>query len=264
MPSTTKASATGRASPRCSSRNDANRDTRAGNVPHPPAVRSDTEPETERRFPGPRQEDAISNVAAGAVMSEAIDPWADGLPTLPGTRIRLRALEPRDAPAQVVIYGDPEVRRYGYAPPMESDADGLAVVENAARLARERTIFHWCVASTEDDVAIGHATLFHLETTHRRAEIGYSLRRDLWGRGLVSEAVGVLLEFAFDRLDLHRVEADVDPRNLGSLRVLEKHGFVREGYLRERWQAAGGEVDDGVFLGLLRREWTGLAARPAR
>ena len=192
-------------------------------------------------------------------MSAREDPWAEGLPTLPGERVRLRALEPRDAPAQVPIYGDPEVARYGFAPPMKDEADGLALVELAARLVRERTIFHWCVASATDDEAIGHATLFHLEVEHGRAEVGYSLRRDLWGRGLVTEALGVLIGFAFERLDLRRLEADADPRNVGSIRVLEKHGFQREGYLRERWSQAG-EIQDGVFLGLLRREWT----RPTR
>jgi RimJ/RimL family protein N-acetyltransferase len=191
-------------------------------------------------------------------MNPPDDPFADGLPTLAGPRVRLRALELRDAADQVPIYSDPEVRRFGFSPTMRDETDGRALVEEAARLVRERKIFHWCVAAVEDDRAIGHASLFHLEREHARAEVGYSLRRDLWGRGLGTEALGVLLRFAFQVLDLRRLEADVDPRNVGSLRILQKHGFVREGYLRERW-TLGGELQDGVFLGLLRRDWPGLA-----
>lgn len=187
-------------------------------------------------------------------MNHDADPWAHGLPRIEGGRVRLRALTPRDAPAQLSIYGDPEVTRLGYAPPMKDLADAHALVESTAHLARERTLFHWGIARTEDDLAIGHTTLFHLEMTHGRGEVGYSLRRDLWGRGLVSEALSLLIGFAFDRVGLRRLEADVDPRNLGSLRVLEKQGFRREGYLRERWSQAG-ELQDGVLLGLLRREW---------
>ena len=69
-----------------------------------------------------------------------------------------------------------------------------------------------------------------------------------------TEAAAALIAFAFARLDLRRIEADADPRNVGSIRVLEKLGFVREGFLRERWDI-GGEIQDAVLFGLLRREW---------
>lgn len=68
------------------------------------------------------------------------------------------------------------------------------------------------------------------------------------------EALTALLDFAFGALDLHRLEADVDPRNAASVRTLERLGFRREGYLRERW-LVGGEIQDALFYGLLRREW---------
>jgi RimJ/RimL family protein N-acetyltransferase len=72
--------------------------------------------------------------------------------------------------------------------------------------------------------------------------------------------VGAVLEFAFGTLDLIRVEADVDPRNERSLRMLERLGFVREGFLRSRYVVAG-EIQDTVFLGLLREEWKHVPAR---
>lgn len=191
-------------------------------------------------------------------MDAPTDPFAAGLPRLPGPRVVLRPMTDEDAPALLPIYGDPEVRRMGYAPPMASLDDALAVVADTRRLAEARTIFHWGLALAESDVVVGHCTLFHVELRYGRAEVGYSLRRDLWGRGLITEGLGVLLRFAFEVLALRRVEADVDPRNLGSLRVLEKHGFVREGFARERWELEG-EIQDAVLLGLLRREWTRAA-----
>lgn len=188
-------------------------------------------------------------------MNAPDDPFAGGLPRLSGRRVVLRAMTDADAPALLPVYGDPEVRRMGYAPPMATVDDALAVVADTRRLVEARTIFHWGLALAESDVIVGHCTLFHLETRYGRAEVGYSLRRDLWGKGLITEGVGVLLRFAFEVLALRRIEADVDPRNLGSLRVLEKHGFVREGFARERWDVDG-EIQDAVLLGLLRREWT--------
>lgn len=68
------------------------------------------------------------------------------------------------------------------------------------------------------------------------------------------EALGALISYAFENLALHRLEADIDPRNTASARSLERLGFQREGLLRERWIVAG-EVSDTAFYGLLRSEW---------
>ena len=68
------------------------------------------------------------------------------------------------------------------------------------------------------------------------------------------EALTALLDYAFDVMKLHRMEADVDPDNEPSIRALEKLGFRREGLMRERW-IVDGNVADTLFLGLLAREW---------
>jgi RimJ/RimL family protein N-acetyltransferase len=72
----------------------------------------------------------------------------------------------------------------------------------------------------------------------------------------------ILLDYAFRALGLRRLEADVDPRNSGSMRVLERLGFRHEGLLRERWKV-NGELQDSVLLGLLEREWRRAPAEPA-
>ena len=110
------------------------------------------------------------------------------------------------------------------------------------------------IAQVEGDRVVGTCTLFRIDARHRRAEVGFALARATWGRGLASEALATALRFAFETLDLHRIEADADPRNERSLGLLERHGFRREGYLRERYHVSG-EVQDSVVLGLLRSEW---------
>jgi len=111
------------------------------------------------------------------------------------------------------------------------------------------------VTLRQDDAVIGTCTLFRFEPRHRRAEIGYSLRSDHWGRGLASEAVSLMLDWAFRTLGLHRIEADIDPRNDGSRRLLQRLGFASEGVLRERY-FVGDEVSDTELLGLLASDWT--------
>jgi len=188
------------------------------------------------------------------------DPFLRGLPTIEAGRVRLRALALDDAPGVYRLYADREANRFGYSPPMDTLDDARVVIEKTIDLAQKRQTFHFGVADREGDQVIGHTTLFQWNREQRRAEVGYSIRRDLWGRGLGTEAAGALVAFAFERLDLRRLEADVDPRNEGSRRVLEKLGFVREGLCRERWELQG-ELQDGVLFGLLRREWRGASAR---
>ena len=68
------------------------------------------------------------------------------------------------------------------------------------------------------------------------------------------EALTALLEYAFVERDLNRLEADIDPLNIGSANALLRLGFKQEGYLPERW-IVGGQVSDSALYGLLRREW---------
>jgi ribosomal-protein-alanine N-acetyltransferase len=72
--------------------------------------------------------------------------------------------------------------------------------------------------------------------------------------------VGRLLQYGFEDLHLHRVEADTDPRNVASGRALERLGFKLEGHLRERW-IVGDEISDTALYGLIRSDWD--ASRPA-
>lgn len=182
------------------------------------------------------------------------DPFADGLPTLESRRLRLRPFAAGDARDVYELYADRDAVRFGYAPNMAAMDDARRLIQETIDGAREQTLFHFGVADGEHNRIIGHATLFKWDREQRRAEIGYSIRRDRWGSGLGSEAVATLIAFGFERLGLRRIEADADPRNLASIRLLEKLGFVREGYMRERWEI-GGEIQDAVCFGLLRREW---------
>lgn len=180
--------------------------------------------------------------------------WGDELPRLSGRRIDLRWLTHDDTPALLRIFGDSEVMRYWSSPPLVDLAAATQLVDEIQHLFRSRTLFQWGISSRESDEVYGTCTLLNIDKAHRRAEIGFALARDAWGQGLATEAVEVLIRFAFEALDLHRLEADVDPRNDRSLHLLERQGFKREGYMRERWHHLG-ELNDSVFLGLLRSEW---------
>jgi [ribosomal protein S5]-alanine N-acetyltransferase len=182
--------------------------------------------------------------------------WGNELPRLSGRRVDLRWLTLQDAPAMLAIFGDPEVMKFWSAPPLQSLDGAVDLIEEIHDLFGSRRLFQWGICLQETGELLGTCTLFNLDRAHRRAEVGFALRRSAWGQGLATEAFGLLLRHAFESLDLHRLEADVDPNNDRSLRLLERQGFRREGYLRQRWHHLG-SIHDALFLGLLRSEWSG-------
>jgi [ribosomal protein S5]-alanine N-acetyltransferase len=179
---------------------------------------------------------------------------AQFLPTITTERLCLRWLEPTDVPALYEIFGDSEVCRYWSRGPLP-DLDAAAVLQKEiAQYFEERLLFQWGVAERSTDRVVGTCTLAALSVQHRRAEIGYALALSAWGQGYMAEVLPALLAFAFDTLDLHRIEADVDPRNERSIGLLERLGFMREGHQRERYRVSG-EIQDAALYGLLRPEW---------
>jgi RimJ/RimL family protein N-acetyltransferase len=182
------------------------------------------------------------------------------MPRLEGPRVHLRGLVEDDLGALFALYSDPAVLRYWSHRPWHLEAQAREYLANSQKGFAERTFLQWGMASNDGDRVIGTVTLFGFRPEHRRCELGYALLAAHWGRGYAREALGLVLDFAFDALDLYRVEADVDPRNTGSIHLVERLGFKREGLLRARYHV-GGEVQDSAFYGLLQSEWRGAAAR---
>lgn len=176
------------------------------------------------------------------------------LPTLTGRGLELRALGREHAEDLLRIFGNEEVARYSSRPPFASMTQALAYLDEIEAGFASRTLFQWGIVEAGLPQVVGTCTLFHFDRTGWRGELGFALAREFWGRGLAGRAVTVVLDFAFGPLGIHRVEADADPRNERSLRLLERLGFEREGLLRERYNV-GGEVQDALVLGLLAQKW---------
>lgn len=180
--------------------------------------------------------------------------------TLPTPQLLLRPLRPADAAAVFALHADAEAMRYWATPPWADPAQAEALIRSDLAAMAAGESLRLALTRPGEDRVLGLCTLFAWQPASRRAEIGYLLARDCWGRGLMHEALGALLEHGFGALDLNRVAADIDPRNGASERTLRRLGFQQEGVLRERWIVAG-EVSDTGLYGLLRRDW--LAQRAA-
>ena len=176
------------------------------------------------------------------------------LPTINTSRLSLRWIRAEDVDDFYAVYSNPEVMRYWSTLPLPDKEAASKLISEIQEDIKRDDMLKWGIALRSSDKLIGSVTLFHIDFTHRRAEIGYAQGRAYWGQGYMQEALKAVLTHAFEILNLHRIEADVDPRNAASVRTLERLGFQREGYLRERWQV-NGEIQDAFYYGLLRSDW---------
>lgn len=173
------------------------------------------------------------------------------LPTLIGDGLKLRWLTEADLPALSSIF-TVEVARYMACEPLTEPGSAETYLQSIVDGFVTGELYQWGIE--RQGRIIGTCTLAGIDRGNRCAEIGFALAQELWGRGLIQCAVPAVIDFAFERLDLHRIGADVDPRNIASIRTLEKLGFQREGLLRECCIHLG-EIQDAMLFGLLRREW---------
>ncbi|OGN72176.1 MAG: GNAT family N-acetyltransferase [Chloroflexi bacterium GWB2_49_20] len=173
---------------------------------------------------------------------------------IPTKRLTLRFLGEADLPALYELYSHPDVMRYWSSPAWTDIAQAQQMLKVTQEGYLTGSVLQLGIERNADHVFLGTCSLFQFHVASRRAEMGYALSRPYWGSGYMHEALQVFLGYAFQTLDINRVEADIDPRNRASAKTLERLGFQKEGHLRERW-IVNDEVSDTWLYGLLRREW---------
>ncbi len=173
--------------------------------------------------------------------------------TLSTARLLLRPLRESDADALMDIFSDHKVMRHWSTTPWESIEQAHAAIARQLKVMAAGEHLKFGLERREDGALIGVIGL-EIMAQCRRAEVGYAMAPHAWGKAYMGEALRALLNYGFTELKLNRVWADVDPRNEASVKILERLGFAKEGYLREHW-IVGDEISDTVLYGLLHRDW---------
>ena len=179
-------------------------------------------------------------------------------------RLLIRLVEQCDLDALYVLHSDVVVTRYIPHMHWTSRADADTWFERALERREKQSAVQCVIVKRAVDDAvetvIGTAMLFNFQADSGLAEIGYLLGRPHWGAGYAAEAVTAFIYFAFATLNLRRLEALVDARNVASNKLMQRLSFTLEGVLRERWLAVD-ELQNVNLFGLLRREWQPRQAR---
>lgn len=169
-------------------------------------------------------------------------------PVLTTERLVLRQPRVTDAADVFVFWGDPVVQKFNAPPARDVGEGGSFIEEELAKYAAKQEVM-WAVTLRDKGAAIGGVDLHDWNRYHHRAEIGYSLARAWWGKGIASEAVRAVIDFGFVRMGLHRIEAGTIADNVESVRMLERIGFKREGTRRERSLEDVGPTTMGRCMG---------------
>ena len=154
-------------------------------------------------------------------------------PILTTERLVLRALRPSDVEQVFALRSDPLVMQHVNRPLAKTIEDATALIDKITATVAANDAVQWAVTLKNDDTFIGFIGFWRIEKEHHMAELGYTLARDHWGKGLMSEAIATVVDFGFNTLGFHRVEAITRPENVASILVLEKNGFAQEAQLKE-------------------------------
>jgi RimJ/RimL family protein N-acetyltransferase len=178
-------------------------------------------------------------------------------------RLVLRPFRHGDEADVLAYRSSPDVVRYMPAEPLHASGASAFIAERSAATAIEADEDRIILAVEHDGRVIGDVLIKAGQLADRQAEIGWAFNPGYHGRGFATEAARELLALAFAGLGMHRVWAQLDPRNVASARLCERLGMRREAYFREDiWFK--GEWGDTAVYALLASEWrAGRTARSA-
>jgi RimJ/RimL family protein N-acetyltransferase len=176
-------------------------------------------------------------------------------------RLLLRPFTTSDFDAVFAIHSSADVARFLYWDPRTA-AEVREVLErktHSTAIAAEGDGLSLAVVIDATGELVGDCGLSLLSREHRQGEIRFLLHPDHHGHGYATEAARVMLQLAFEDLELHRVVGRLEARNAASARVLERVGMRREAHLVEN-EYVKGEWQSEVVYAMLAHEWRGLQA----
>lgn len=178
----------------------------------------------------------------------------DYMPTLETPRLLIRRLSLHDA-ADIYEYSrDPLVAKHVLWDAQTSIGEARSYIRYMIRKYHSGDCASWGIVLKETGHVVGTIGFIWIQTDNSAAEVGYSLKRSLWNRGYMTEALQAVLKYGFDRLHLNRIEAQHECENPASGAVMRKCGMRHEGTLRQRLYNKGRYVDVELYA-VLRQDY---------
>lgn len=177
-----------------------------------------------------------------------LEPVFTPFPQLKTTRLLLRRITKTDAAALLSLRSSEKVMQYIDKERTKTMQEVQALVERIDNDLNNNDGINWAISLKEKpEILIGTIGFWRIIKQHYRAEIGYMIHPDYWGKGLMKEAVTAVIDFGFNNINLHSIEAHINPGNAASAALLETTGFVREAYFKEDFFFRGEFLDTAIY-----------------
>lgn len=154
-------------------------------------------------------------------------------PHLTTDRLVLRQLTPEDEKEILQLRSNEKVNQFLTRDPSQTIYEARAFITKINKSIADGESIYWAISMKNESRLIGTACLWNIQPEDYRAEIGYELHPDFWGKGIMKEALPKVIEYGFKVMRLHSIQADLHPGNLSSAKLLERNGFIREGVFTE-------------------------------
>jgi ribosomal-protein-alanine N-acetyltransferase len=175
-------------------------------------------------------------------------------PQLSSNRLILDAVQITDAPEILSLRSDEKVMQYIGRERAKTLEEAEAFATRITEDVKNNEGITWRINLKEmPGKLIGTIGFWRILKPHYRAEIGYMISPDFWGKGLMNEAMQAVIDFGFTTMQLHSIEAHVDALNMASAGILAKHGFIKEGHFKEDFFFAG-KFRDTMIYSLLNKK----------
>ena len=179
--------------------------------------------------------------------------WRTGLPTLTGNLVTLREMRASDAPALFAALSNEQVAKFISPPPATLDGFGR-FINWAIRQRQSGQYLCFAVVPHGSDTAIGIFQIKSLEPAFETAEWGFALASEFWGLGMFVDGAKLMIDFAFEVLGVHRLEARAALKNGRGNGALRKLGAIQEGVLRRSFLRNGEYLDQALWT-ILHDVW---------
>ena len=176
-----------------------------------------------------------------------LSPNFDPFPILMTERLTLRHVDENDVNEIFFLRSDKKVLQFLDRKPAESAEDAMDFIKKINNLEKNNEAVNWAITITGDHTLLGTICFWNINKEHYRSEIGYVLHPDFQGKGFMQEAMTVVLKYGFETMKLHSVEANVNPDNVPSIRLLERNHFLSEAYFKENYYFDGKFLDSEIY-----------------
>ncbi|MDR0139554.1 GNAT family N-acetyltransferase [Metabacillus idriensis] len=174
-------------------------------------------------------------------------------PIIETKRLILREVIVDDAEDIYSYLSDQDVVKHMGLEPCQTVEDAWDEIKWYQSIYEEGTGIRWGITLKDSGKMIGSCGFLNMAAKHYRAEIGFELSRDYWGKGIAGEALEAVVKYGYKHFQLERIEALIEPANLPSQKLVEKLGFRREGLLRH-YEFTCGKFDDLYMYSVLKKD----------